>query len=317
MRKFTSFFLFLFVLILGALNLSAQTNAGKEILWTADWSPNGKYYVYGGNIDSLKIYKAKSNELHSYVLVKNTITRAVWHPKKNIIAVTTQFSSDAPFLLNVDTGTKIELEGITSEGSRAADWNATGEFLAIGDNDGQISIYTSTGELVKRFPNENSRSITAIDWHPTKNIFITVSEKIRIFDIDGKMLNSIKTRQEDILMLSVAWHKSGKFFVTGDYGDDKTKTLLQYWNEEGQLMRSIDISKGEIRNLRWNKKGTRVASSSDALRIWDIHGNLIFEGKSPDYLWGLAWNKRGNKIITTSLEQRVFIWKLGKDGRLD
>ncbi len=118
-------------------------------------------------------------------------------------------------------------------------------------------------------------------------------------------------------MLSVAWHKSGKFFVTGDYGDDKTKTLLQFWNEEGHLMRSIDISKGEIRNLRWNKKGTRLASASDALRIWDMHGNLISEGKSTDYLWGVAWNKRGNKIITTSLEQRVLIWRLGRGGRFD
>lgn len=45
------------------------------------------------------------------------------------------------------------------------------------------------------------------------------------------------------MLLSVAWHKSGRFFVTGDYGDKQNKSLLQYWNEQGELLRSIDISK--------------------------------------------------------------------------
>ncbi|MBK7633039.1 MAG: hypothetical protein IPJ13_01265 [Saprospiraceae bacterium] len=57
-----------------------------------------------------------------------------------------------------------------------------------------------------------------------------------------------------MLLLSVAWHKSGDFFVTGDYGDDKDRSLLQYWDEQGKILKSIDISKGEFRNLSWNQK---------------------------------------------------------------
>lgn len=93
-----------------------------------------------------------------------------------------------------------------------------------------------------------------------------------------------------------------------DYGDDKDKSLLQYWNEMGELLKSMDISKAEYRNLAWNAQGKRLASASDALRIWDTKGNLIAEGPSTDYLWGVAWNKKGNSIITSSMEQRIILW---------
>ena len=110
------------------------------------------------------------------------------------------------------------------------------------------------------------------------------------------------------MLLSIAWHKSGNFLVTGDYGDEKDKSLLQYWNEQGELIKSIDISKGEYRNLAWNPKGDRLASASDALRIWDTSGNLISEGNSNDYLWGVSWNEKGNRIITSSMVQRIILW---------
>ena len=217
-------------------------------------------------------------------------------------------SEDKSSIINLDTNEKIELNGISPDGARGIDWNYAGEYLAVADNDGQILIYDIGGNLVRQFKNENTKTITAVDWHPKKNILITVSDKIRLFDIEGNMLKSIKHRTEEVMILSVAWHKSGSFFVTGDYGDDKIKSLLQYWNEKGELLKSIDSSKGEYRNLSWNAKGNRLATASDKLRIWNSKGNLISEGNSKDYLWGVSWNKKGSKIITSSMEQRIILW---------
>lgn len=285
-----------------------QNTFTKQILWTTDWSPNGKYIAIGGNIDTLKIFFEGSLKTHKLLPVKNTITRIKWHPSINIIAVTTQTSVEKSFILNLETNEKIELNGISTEGARGIDWNYTGEYLAVGDNDGQILIYDIKGRLVRKFINENTKSITAIDWHPKRNIITTVGDKIRFFDFEGNLLKSIRHRQEEVLLLSIAWHKTGDFFVTGDYGDENDKSLLQYWNEQGELLKTIDISKGEYRNLAWNSKGNRLASASDALRIWDTHGNLISEGTSKDYLWGVSWNKKGNRIITSSMEQRIGFW---------
>ncbi len=297
-----------FLIVVFCNQLYAQNVIMKEILWTTDWSPNGKYIAIGGNVDTLKICSESNLKPYKSLPIKNTITRVKWHPTKNIIAVTTQMSDEKSFILNVETNEKIELIGISTDGARGIDWNYTGDYLAIADNDGQILIYDIKGILIRKFVNESTKSITAIDWHPKKNIITTVTDKIRFFDIEGNLLKSIKHRQEEVMLLSIAWHKTGDFFVTGDYGDEKDKSLLQYWNEQGELLKTIDISKGEYRNLAWNPKGDRLASASDALRIWDTSGNLISEGDSKDYLWGVSWNEKGSRIITSSMEQKIILW---------
>ena len=299
-----------FVILVFCNQTFAQNNLTKEILWTTDWSPNGKYIAIGGNVDTLKIYSKSNLNPYKSLPIKNTITRVKWHLTKNIIAVTTQNSEDKTSIINLDNNEKIELKGISPDGARGIDWNYTGEYLAVADNEGQILIYNIKGELIRKFLNQSNstKSITAIDWHPKKNILTTVTDQIRFYDIEGNLLKSVKHRPEDVMLLSVAWHNSGDFLVTGDYGDEKNKSLLQYWNEQGELIKSIDMSKGEYRNLAWNSKGNRLASASDALRIWDTNGNLISEGKSKDYLWGVSWNEQGSKIITSSLEQRIILW---------
>lgn len=304
-----------FLIIFLSNHTFGQNTSTKEILWTTDWSPNGKYIAIGGNVDTLKIYNEGRLTIHKSFPVKNTITRIKWHPSLNIIAVTTQMSDEKSFILNLCTNEKIELNGISPDGARGVDWNYTGEYLGVADNDGQILIYDIKGKLIRKFVNQvnSTKGITALDWHPKKNIFITVTDKIRFFDIEGNLLKSIKHRQEEVMLLSIAWHKTGSFFVTGDYGDEKDKSLLQYWNEQGELLKTIDISKAEYRNLAWNPNGDRLATASDALRIWDTNGNLISVGNSKDYLWGVSWNEKGNRIITSSMEQRIILWnKKGK-----
>lgn len=306
-RNKTIIFLFYLTFIFGFRTFGQNTEK-KEILWAADWSPNGKYIALGGNIDTLKIYKKGSLNIHLTLPVRNTITNITWHPYLNIIAVSTQMSDEKCFIFNVETKEKIELIGISSEGARGIGWNYTGEYLGVADNSGQILIYEVRGHLIRKFVNEYTKSITALDWHPKKNIITTVGDKIRFFDIEGNLLQSVKHRQEDVLLLSIAWHKSGDFFVTGDYGDKNNLPLLQYWNNQCELLQTIDIGQSEYRNLAWNPKGDRLASASDALRIWDIQGNLLSTGISKDDLWGVAWNEKGNRIVTSSQEQKITLW---------
>jgi WD40 repeat protein len=227
-----------FLIIVLSTQIFGQNTLTKEILWTADWSPNGEYIAIGGNVDSLKIYNKGNLKIQKSIPVKNTITRIKWHPSINIIAVTTQMSNEKSFIFNFETNEKIELSGISPDGARGIDWNYTGEYLAVADNDGQILLYDINGKLLRKFVNDVNltKAITALDWHSKKNILTTVTDKIRFFDIEGNLLKSIRHRQENVMLLSIAWHKTGDFFVTGDYGDEKDKSLLQYWSETGELL---------------------------------------------------------------------------------
>ena len=52
----------------------AQSTTTKEILWTTDWSPNGKFIAIGGNVDTLKIYNEKQLKLYKSFPIKNMQT---------------------------------------------------------------------------------------------------------------------------------------------------------------------------------------------------------------------------------------------------
>lgn len=300
------FYLSIIFLLFSRL-LLGQT-AEKEILWTADWSPNGKLVAIGGNVGTLKIYDAKTFEVKTSFPVNNTITRVTWHPSKNLLGVATQLSDEKCFILNLDTDEKIVLKGVSPDGARGMDWSGNGELLAVGDNDGTILIFNTKGELIHRFINNSTKGITGLDWNPTNDELVVISDEIYLFKSNGTLLKTIKHRPEKVMMLSVAWHPSGAFFVTGDYGDSVDKSLLQYWDSAGNLILTKEGSVGEYRNLSWNRKGTKLASASESLRIWDQKGTLLSEGKSNEYLWGITWNKKGNRILTTNLKQGIVLW---------
>lgn len=179
-----------FLIIFLSNQTFGQNALTKEILWTTDWKPNGKYIAIGGNVDSLKIYNKGNLKIHKSISVKNTITRIKWHPSINIIAITTQMSDEKSFIFNLETNEKIELSGISPDGARGIGWNYTGDYLAVADNDGQILIYDIKGQLIRKFVNQvnSTISITALDWHAKKNILTTVTDKIRFFDIEGNLL---------------------------------------------------------------------------------------------------------------------------------
>ena len=157
-----------FLIIVFCNQTFAQETITKEILWTTDWSPNGKLIAIGGNINTLNIYSESNLKPYKSFQIKNTITRIKWHPSKNIIAVTTQNSKEKSIIINLETNEKIELDGISPDGARGIDWNYTGEYLAVADNDGQVLIYNIKGELIRKFLNQtnSTKSITAVDWHP-------------------------------------------------------------------------------------------------------------------------------------------------------
>jgi WD40 repeat protein len=316
-QQFCALSIIMYIIIIFNNQVHSQNLNTKKILWTTDWSPNGKYIAVAGNTDTLVIYRSKSMIVLKKIPFRSTVTRVKWHPSKNIIAITSQFSEDKHAIINLDTDTRTELTGISNDGARAMDWHETGNYIIIGDNDGQIFIFDVNGNLKTTFQNENTKSIIGVDWHPTKDVIVTVGEKIRLFDSKGNLLKSIKHRYEDVLLLSVAWHPRGDFFVTGDYGDEINKPWLQFWDEQGHLLKTIDIGKGEYRNIAWNQKGNRLASASDALRIWDKTGNLIHEGNSPALLWGLSWSPNAKEIVTSSIQQHVNIWDVKAKMLLD
>ena len=287
--------------------LQAQ-NPNDNILWSAKFSHDGAYLaVGGGTVHGLRIYRATDFRLlHTFPI--HEITQMSWHPVEHeLLAVVVQ-PGDRAGLLNVATQEIQELAGVASTGARGIGWNHDGSLLGVADNEGRIVLWSKEGRLVRTISKENTKSYTALAWHPTEDRILVVSENIREYNLRGGLERIIRSRTADVLMLAIQWHKSGEFFVSGDYGHDNIPTLLQFWGEDGKRIGQSDASQAEIRNLSWSQDGEKLATASDALRIYSKEGELIAEGPSQDLLWGVDWRPDGKYIVTSSIEGHVKIW---------
>lgn len=315
-------FLFAFFLILfsctGVIRTRTTQNYDETInrqFWTADWSPDNKFIAIGGVDSVIRIYYANSLKLYKSFAVNSWIHVIKWNADNKMLAVAT-LDKDVQ-LIDLETGVKTLLN--SNGGSRSLDWNFDGELLAVGDLDGVIKVWNKNGKLINAFekkygPETVGRSYLAVDWHPFKNIFVAVNFEIHLFDSAAREFKTMEHPNKAAIMLCIAWHPSGDFFVIGDYGHnwegENIPSLLHFWNKDGKIIKSVAGSKGEYRNISWNQKGTRLATASDVLRIWSGSGTLLHESKSDstNYLWGIDWSGKSNKIVTASRYKTIALW---------
>lgn len=314
MRVF--YIIILIITIWGCKQTPKEESQNFEIndphfFWSVGWHPNKDQFVVGGMQDTLRLFSANDLQLLKNYPIKGTITKTKWHPTKNKLAFSVQDGKSNSTILNLDNEQSIKLDSISIDGARAIGWNHSGELLAAGDYDGYLTIFNEEGIVLKRI-NTNQKGIIGLDWHPQENLIVAVGENITLYNYELDILKHIDDRSEEIevLMLCVAWHPNGKFFVTGDYGDFKYHypPLLQYWTYDGQRIKSIEESKAEFRNIKWSGDGELLATASEKIRLWNKDGNLVAEETIKNLLWGIDWNVDSSKIVATDGKGKIIFW---------
>ena len=295
-------------------NLDYNDTVNRQF-WTADWSPDDKFIAVGGVDSLLRIYHAEDLRLYKSFPINSWIHMVKWHPDGKTLAVATL--KNYVHLLNPESGNMVKLNSVG--GSRALGWNHNGQLLAVADLEGLIKIWNKQGVLMSTIdknygPEVVGESYLSLDWHPFKNIIVASNFQINLFDTTGRELKVMEHKNKAAIILCTKWHPSGKFFVIGDYGynwdGENVPSLLHFWTEEGNLIKSVSGSKGEYRNISWNKEGTLLATASDVLRIWTSSGSLLHQSNSDstNYLWGIDWSGKSDKIVTASRFKTIALW---------
>ena len=282
----------------------------RWFFWTVDWHPEKEQFVAGGSNDTFfKLFSSSDFQPIKTYPYKGTITQTKWHPTQNKLAVSVQDGKSQSMIFDLEKDQQVPLDSVSVEGARALGWNHTGELLAVGDYEGMFTIYDRAGNFLRRI-STGQKSIIYLDWHPNENLIVAVGEKITLYDYESESLRHIEDREEAVLMLCVDWHPSGKFFVTGDYGDFEYHypPLLQYWTYDGQRIQSIEESKAEYRNAKWSSDGMLLATTSDKMRLWNTEGELVAEDSTQHLLWGLDWQADGSKLLATDTQRKIICW---------
>jgi WD40 repeat protein len=299
-------FIFIIAFLFLQLVSFSQTSPGKE-LWTVSIDYSGKFAATGGDDQIIRLYQYEHLKLLKAYWIGSTIRKLEWQPNGQLLAVAT--GDKKMHIRNMITGDSIPLAG-SEYGGRGLSWSYNGKFLAVTDNH-LIKIWSENGKLVRTISQEDKKSYFDIDWHPTKNILLVSGDDIRLYDISGKKIKVLKHREEKTGVLTVEWHPSGRFFVSGDYGHEEEgiPTLLQYWTQDGKLFKTIKESKAEYRDMKWNADGTFLATASDRLRIWNKEGELVYIGESDNKnLWAIAWNNFEKELVTISFSGVLAKW---------
>ena len=290
-------------------------HTGEEkrwFFWSVDWHPHKDQIVVGGSNDTfLRLFSSRDFQPIKDYPYQGTITKSKWHPTQHKLAISVQDGKSTSAILNLDDDQLTPLDSVSPEGARAIGWNTSGDLLAVGDYQGFLTLFDDEGNYLQRV-NTHQKSLIGLDWHPEKNLIVAVGEDISLYDVESDSLWHIEDRTEEIetLMLCVAWHPSGTFFVTGDYGDFEYgyPPLLQYWTAEGRRIRAIEGSKAELRNLQWSRDGELLATASEKIRLWDKGGKLLAEDSAQDLLWGIGWNGDATRLVATDVNKKIIFW---------
>jgi WD40 repeat protein len=296
-------------LLLGVWVPVAAQISNDDILWTAEWNVHDDQIYVGGNLEGVYRIETEFSAYEKAVSSKNTITNIKAHPNKPLLAISGQL--DAPTLiLNTETDERIFLDKTSSDGARGLDWNRDGSLLAVGDNDGNLLFFGPDGQFVRKIQTD-LKAITSVSWHPFKNTIVAVGSQILLYDYESDSVTYQKHRREDVLMLAVDWHPSGRYFTTADYGDHEKNIcpVIQFWSSELVITHTrVEKCGAEIRNVEWNSNGTVLAATSGKLQLFNIELKPKHTYSSANLLWGLSWNAEDTKLVTTDEMGNVFVF---------
>ena len=150
-----------FAVFLAFAGWQQPTQAGEPgrrgILWSVDWSADGKLFAIGG--EWVGVFSAETYAKRPFPSLDGSTmgTKVRWHPQLGLLAVSGGSAEDSA-IFNMITDQKVPLK--TKEGTRAVAWNSTGELLATAGNDGSLQIWSRDGKLLHMTRQEKAKGMT-------------------------------------------------------------------------------------------------------------------------------------------------------------
>jgi WD40 repeat protein len=140
-------------------------------------------------------------------------------------------------------------------------WSPDSRFWAVGDEGGDIQIFTNAG--VKIATAYDLGDVNSLAWSPDGRL---LAGSKTLWHADGTVLNYFRDQAKNVF--SAAWSPDGKLLATG--GDDK---IVHLWGPDGKPLGVLKGHSGNVNVVAWSPDGKILASGSDdaTIRLWKIH----------------------------------------------
>ena len=299
----------------------------RDYIRALDFSPDGKVIIASGwgnqkeEADSgIRMWSRDGAFLNELKGHKGYLNDVRFSPDGQIIA---SASDDGTLKLWDTNGMLLKtLEGHSRAVTSVA-FSPDGQLIVSGSIDESMKLWTRAGGLLKTLDVPDGHGwINDVEFSPNGQYFASASDRIRLWDREGKLLKAFDNAAESKVEV-IAFSPDGKLLVSAA---GRTITI---WSHDGRLFDTLDDHKSDVTDLAFHPNGTTIASAScgdSSIRIWklikrsdavtgSLHDNEVIRGRNSECFARLRFDPDGVSLASSSHDVRL--WHFGNNaGRM-
>lgn len=289
-------------------NIRSLTGINGKII-DLYWTKNNNNLISSSSDGFIRLWDANKYEpiRTIYGGIKNLKFVSVSNDEKYIAFVDEDNSKVK--ILNVNLGEVVK-EFNFNENITAIDWSKNSNYLAVGTNDGLLSIYEYPNInpiYQKRF---NNISITSLRFSLNGELIACGNEEGRIFiyDLNGNIIFNVKN--SDVRITDISWNKSNKIITVAT-----TLQNINTWDIDNKLLvQTFSEFKNLVTKIDWDPSLKYFISSNgnNSVNIWDPKdASFVYSFNfHTSQISSLKFSNQGDRIASGSGNGEAFIWKL-------
>jgi len=195
-------------------------------------------------------------------------------------------------------------------GAKTVSYSPNGEIIATGGEDGNIILWSLTGEKIKTLPGHHSK-VWSLTFSPDGEIIATGGEdgNIILWSLTGE---KIKTLPGENTIYSLSFSGDGQKIAAGTRKGD-----VILWSREGKMLKTIPSHQGAVYSVSFSPDGKAIAfgglDGTIKLQIPDGKNLLSFDAHQSE-VNSISFSPDGEIIASGGEEGNVKLWR--RDGTL-
>ncbi|MEP3480194.1 MAG: serine/threonine-protein kinase [Fuerstiella sp.] len=293
-------------------DLEREVVAVEKSVWSAAFSPDGKYFASGGDSCRLSVYRTE-NPAEDIDLGTHTqhIRAIAWSPDNRWLA--SGSTDGSVFVFDTQTRRKIHTFSIDDQVLALA-WHPAKPVIAIGSRNRNVTFGNAeTGATLPQVYVANE-SVQAINYSPDGKLLVigTWSKRgsLEVWDLESGSRKFDVDRKQSIF--AVKFSPNGEYLATADSSGtlvvSKTSKL-----KNGKPVWTRNLER-PIWAMAWSPDGNAVATAGEdrLIQVWNATtGDPIrtLEGHTGP-IWALDWSHDGQTILTGAHDRTLRLWNV-------